>query len=426
MGVMEVVKRAGGDSGTRVQGSGSAQVTYDVQTEDADDTQGVVLEHFRSNSDLLYLYDSYQWGDTIDAFMFCKSIAATRTGSTLWQVTLQFETPKPEDSNNEGKPNKGDPLRLPNEISITTTQETVPVTTAGYMGGFTGRMDAYTQNARMDGIVDTRQLTQTFFDSKAIVTMNSMMNRYDPPLEKQVSYVSVNYTCTFLEYPMAVLEHVNTTNSAPFILESYGKKMQVDQGTALFKGFSGRLELFHKESEGGVHGGVAGDSFIFCPYWRMSYNFLIKPGADPFDIKVVDQGFFEKPKPPQATPQQVPLAPNAPTEDELQGMTDEQIERLGAGAPDVPAAPVPATNERGEMIGPVNLDGDGHRLPIENLVMEGGMGAAPRSIVQPVLIQWKVYGWSDFNNVLPQPLDSQFSNLGTTTSTGGAESGGAG
>ena len=91
-----------------------------------------------------------------------------------------------------------------------------------------------------------------------------------------------------------------------------------------------------------------------------------------------------------------------------------------------PAAPVPATNERGEMIGPVNLDGDGHRLPIENLVMEGGMGAAPRSIVQPVLIQWKVYGWSDFNNVLPQPVDSQFSYLGTTTSTGGAESGGAG
>ena len=425
MGVMKVVKRAGGDSGTRVQGGGSAQITYDVQTEDADDTQGVVLDHFRTdpnNEGLLYLYDSYEWGDSTDIGLFCKSIIATRAGSTIWQVTLQFEVPKPGESSNDGTPNMGNPLMLPNEISITTTQETVPVTTAVYRGGFTGQMKVYTDNARIDGIVDTRRLTQSLYDSKAIVTMNSLKKRYDPQLEKQVSYVSVNYTCSFLEYPMAVLEYVNTTNSTPFILNSYGKKMLVDQGTALFKGFSGRLELFHQDRDG------ADGSFMFFPYWRMSYNFLIKPGSDPFDIKVVDQGYHEHKQPPAAAAAAPDVDPTAPwvSQDELEDMTPEERERFGAGAPVVSSPITPATNERGEMIGPVNLDGDGHILDPEDLVMKGGTVLA-ESVVQPVLIQWRVYGWSDFNDVLPSPLNTQFGDLYRgTTSTGDAESGGEG
>ena len=286
MGVMSVVKRAGGDSAVRTAtAQNTAQVVYDVQTEDSSDTQGVVLEHFRTESDLLYLYDTYEWGDSTDSSLFCKSIAAKRVDSTIWTVTLNFEFPKPEDSDDQGKSSEGDPMRMPNEISVSSSQESVPVREAIYRGGFKGWVDDAA--LAVGGAETDNEALLGFFEGETRKTMQPCNSRFKPlvpPLEKQEAYTIVTYSTSFREYPSIANNSLNTINKNNVILRAYGQEFYIFEGTGLWKGISGNLKLFHKPMNDGTAAGYS----IFFPYWRMTFTFHVKSRG--WHQEIIDMG----------------------------------------------------------------------------------------------------------------------------------------
>ena len=378
MGVKQIVQRAGGDTHERTsKHEAKASIIYDVVCDDRSDTQHVIMDVFENGSftnpdgsslNLMYLWDHFSWGDSTDPVLFCKSISCSRVDSTIWMVTLNFGLPEASDTE------KGaDPLMLPNELDVSTSQRTVPVLRALYKGGFTGktftRWEENYPQVQGDMLLERDEFGHLQDPANRItVPRNSLDKPIKPPLERQESFMVVNYSTSMYYYPYELLKYIDTINAYDFSLFSYGQSFDVEMQTALWVGARGAHKLFYRNMN---------NQFIYFPYWRMTYTWWIQQKG--WDVPIIDQGHKRKKPDPETSPEydQSPEARDIVsagelTSEQIKNLSPDQRERFGVGTLthselDNPHWYGPGAQELikgkdGELIGPLNLDGDGNIL----------------------------------------------------------------
>lgn len=183
------------------------EAEFIVQVDDLEDGPGVVIDFFNGSEDWPKLGTPYSFGnDPVDYSVRCSLIDPQRTtedpytyiAKVAW-TDLQSQTQKPDENGNE----TNNPLLWRDEIEIDWMQRMVPATDAIYREGF-----------KVGG-----KSAEKYPAGKVGLPVNSALEPFDPPFEKEDAFRVVRWTKYMGEYVGSTYENLkNAVNDADFVI----------------------------------------------------------------------------------------------------------------------------------------------------------------------------------------------------------------
>lgn len=196
------------------------------------DDAEVVLDYFKRTTSLPYPGRIYRFGNGVDSSAICKNLTADRVqnSDTMFIAKADFEPPQGDKEQNEDENGNStdDPLNWHDEISITSTQISLPVWRATIQGGFKGVAAAMRPPGTIGPIV------------------NSAFVPFDPPLEEEDHIGVYRFTKRILRWDDAEAERFrNAVNNQAFVINkpAYGFRKIVRQHRGLIKTFDGNFAI---------------------------------------------------------------------------------------------------------------------------------------------------------------------------------------
>jgi hypothetical protein len=206
--------------------------SYRVLCDDMNDDAEVVLDHFRRTSNLPYPGRIYSFGNGRDASAVCKNVSTDRVqgSAVMFIVKADFEPQQGEQENQEDENGRqtDNPLDWHDDISVSSTQISLPVWKAAIQGGFKGVAAAIRPNGEVGPIV------------------NSAFVPFDPPLEEEDHIGVYRFTKRVLSWDDAeAVKFRNAINSQGFVVSkrAYGFRIVVPKFRGLIKSYSGDFAI---------------------------------------------------------------------------------------------------------------------------------------------------------------------------------------
>lgn len=274
MSVNEIIIRNEGNSGKLTGDAFTTKREYTVVLQACCtsklDTEATVAEYLRTHltiagfGNLPYLGRTYKIGNTRDTSVFCENLdirriamsdgAAGTVGGVTFLVVANFKPieggglPPVQKIDLSGKPS-GDPFQWRDEITTSDYTVTVPAETARFRGAHDRNMNP----------IDTPTLPL----NEISPVMNSALEIFDPPPEREVSVTVVRIT----KYVSAVYPH---------LYERYKGAVNLDN-VVINKGFYGFLYRFPATT-----GKIKSINNTFdiangIPYWKQTLELHVNP-----------------------------------------------------------------------------------------------------------------------------------------------------
>lgn len=258
MGVLQWRLASAGASGAATgEGPLSTQYRYNANYlfEVDEPLQGpkTILQYFRTNGDLPWIGDGFDYGAEQDSNSRCKTISPDRIDKSNWfRVKVDFEpleSEQPDKGEDENGNSQEDPLLWHDEIDVSYTQVTIPVELATFRG------------TNRNGINGSPMRVRALGSDGPVI--NSAGVPFDPGIEYEVDVKIVRITKNVAEFDGNLNNQFQgAVNNDQVVINKQPYRYRDTWGplTARIKNISGSFQIANR-----------------IPYWKKTIEVHITP-----------------------------------------------------------------------------------------------------------------------------------------------------